>query len=103
MRRVTGLTGLVGGVLFADDLGELRRFGDICFVTARAKRSGVGEFRNHRSRITGMVGQRPVAGFAIYMRMLAGLLHVNNVRVALLTGLVTGVGDWARRDFCQGL
>jgi len=36
-----------------------------------------------------MLRQGSVAGFAVYMRMLAVLLHVQNVRVAGLAGLVT--------------
>jgi len=43
-----------------------------------------------------MLRLRSVAGFAVHMRMLARLLHIENIGVAGFAGVMTGIVHWAR-------
>jgi hypothetical protein len=49
-----------------------------------------------------MFGLRSVAGFAVHMRMFAGLLYVGDVRVASLARVVASELDGMRGDFADG-
>lgn len=56
----------------------------------------------HDRGVVGMFRQRTVAGFAIDVRVLADLLHFQNVCVTGLAGIVAGVVDRARGDLSDG-
>jgi hypothetical protein len=47
-------------------------------------------------------GLRPVARFAVHMRVLAGAFLVEDVRMAGFAGLMAGKFNWPGRDFGYG-
>jgi|SRR4051794_8672146 hypothetical protein len=91
MWLVAGLARFIAGMIF--DI-HLRKRGGACSestVTLRAEDLGIRELGNVLGRIGSVPGKWAVAGFAIHVRVLAGSLHGDDVTVAVLAGLVTGV------------
>ena len=101
MRLVAGFAGNAAGVLVGVDLREVFGFGGAGSVALDAEDGGVQLGRGDR-RIVGVVGQRTVAGFAIDVGVLAGLLGVEDVRVAGLAALVAGEVDGLGCDLGYG-
>jgi hypothetical protein len=91
MRLVTGLAGLVAGMVFYVDLRECRWTSGESAMTLRAQNLRVRQLRNVLHGVGSVLGKRTVTGFTIYMRVLSGGLHGDNVAVAVFTGGVPGV------------
>ena len=72
-------------------------------MTAHAEHSGVELLRLHRSGIVCVFGQRPVTTLTGDVCVLALILDLQHVRVAGLTGTVSGVGDRPGFDFTEGI
>lgn len=88
---------MIGGSNLRKGL-RLRRVG---LMAAYAEHGCVQFFRRHGSRIVRVLGQRSVARFAIYVRVLAILLFFEDVGVAAFASLVPRVIDRPGCDFGQ--
>ena len=88
---------MIGGGNLREPLG-LRRAG---LMTADTEHRGVEFGWGHGGRIVRVLGQRPVAGFAIHVRVLPVFFLIQHVGVANLAGLVPGEIDRTGRDFGQ--
>ena len=102
VRLVAGLAGNAAGVIRRIDLGKALGLGRAGRVAADAEHGRVQLGRRYARGIVGVLGQRSVTGFAVHVRVLAGLLYVQNVGVAGLAGLVAGELDRARCDLGDG-
>jgi hypothetical protein len=100
---VTGVAGDALGVVCGDDLGEGFGLGAVGLVTASTDDGGVELRGLDRCGIVGMFGLGAVAGFTGDDDVAALLFLVNNVGVAGLADLVTGVGDGAGGDLGNGV
>jgi len=88
---------MIGGSNLREAPG-LRRAG---LMAADAKYCGVEFGWGYGGRIVRVLCQRPVAGFAIHVRVLAVFLLIEHVGVAGLAGLVPGEIDRPGRYFGQ--
>ena len=98
MGLVTGVAGTSAGVVCGRYLREPFRLGAVGFMATRTKNGGV-ELRRLNAGVVCMVGQCAVTGFAGDYDVLAMALLVDDIGVAGLAGLVTGVDDGLRGDF----
>ena len=71
MRLVAGITGQAGGVFCRSHLRESFGFRCVCFVAAGAEYRCIEFVWFYGPRVIRVHGQRPVACFAIHMRVLA--------------------------------
>jgi hypothetical protein len=101
MRLVAGFAGDAGGMLFGVDLRESLGLGRAGRVTANAEDGGI-EFGWGNGGIVGVLGERSMAGFAVDVCVLAGLLGIQDVGMAGLAGLMSGEVDWAGGDLGDG-
>jgi len=75
--------------------------GDVLLMAPRANDGRIRKHRLQSSGIFRMFGQRPVAGFAIHMRMFAMAFGVGDVGVAGLAGLMASIVDGFGRKFTE--
>lgn len=101
MRLVAGFAGNAAGMLLGIDLREGFGFGGARRVAADAEDRGIELGRRDRG-IVGVLGQGPVAGFAVDVDVLAGLLGVEDIRVTGLARLVAGIVDRLGCDLGYG-
>jgi len=85
-------------VIGGGNLREAFGLGRISLMAANAKNCSIEFSGSFGGRIVGVLGQSPVAGLAINVRVLAGLLLVEYIGVAGLASLMTGEMDWPGRD-----
>jgi len=100
---MAGVTGQAARVVGGDNLRETFRFASVSLMAADAEHRRVEFGRRYRSRIVRVFRQRPVAGLAIHMRVLAGFFLVEDLTMAALAGRVAGEIDWPRADFRHGI
>lgn len=86
------------GMLRGGDLGKPFRFRGVGLMAACAQHGGVRQCRFQRG-ILRVLRERAVAGFAVHVGMLAGLLRFEDVRMTGFTGFMTGVQNGKGRDF----
>lgn len=84
-------------------LGKSRGLGDIGLVATNAEDSRIQLCRHHGSRVVVVLGLRPMAGLAGYALVHTLALHIQNIAVAGLAGLMTGVGEGQSCDFADGV
>jgi hypothetical protein len=101
MRFVAGLAGKTAGMRVGVHLREALGFGCADRMTANTEHRGV-ELGRHDRGVVGMLCQRAMTGFAIYVHVLAVLLHCQNVCVTGLAGIVAGEVDRAGGDLSDG-
>src|SRR6266702_6291176 len=101
MRLVAGLASEATGMLVRIDLLEAFGLGRAGRMAANTEIGRV-EFGGHDRGIVGVLCQGAVTGFAIDVGVLAGLLHLQDVRVASLAGLVAGKMDRACGNLADG-
>jgi len=89
-------------MLFRHNLRKALRFGGAGCVTSGTEHGRIRQNRLDCRWIVGMFGLRPVAGFAIHVRMFAVLLYVQNVHVTGLASLVPGVFGRMRGNLADG-
>jgi hypothetical protein len=77
-------------------LGEAFGLGRVLFMAGPAQVGDVGELRHVRGGIVGVFCQRPVAGFAGHVGVLAGAARGSFGIVAEGAGVLTGEGDRPR-------
>lgn len=99
MRLVAGITGQARGVFRRSHLRKSFGFRSVCFVAAGAEYGCIEFVWLHGPRVIRMHGQRPVARFAIHMRMLAIFLLVQHVCMAGFAGLMPGEFNGADSNF----
>jgi len=92
---MAGVAGETAGVICRHDLRKILWLGAVGFVTAGADDGGVEFGWLERSRIIGVLGLRSVAGFAGDHDVLAEFFLVDDVGVACLADVMSGVGDRA--------
>ena len=97
MWLVAGLAGQSTGVLVRVNLGKVFGFGGTGRMAAHAEDRSV-QFGWQNRGVVGVLGQGTVAGFAVYVCVLTALLHLQNVGVAGLTGVVAGEVNRAGGD-----
>jgi hypothetical protein len=103
VRLVTSLARLVAGVIFYIDLRKCRGTSGESPMTLCAQNFRVRQLGNVLGWIGGVLGERSVAGFTIYVGVLAGGLHGDDVAVAVFAGGVSGVNGLACCDLCEGV
>lgn len=89
-------------MLGSSHLWEPSRPSAVLLVAARAEHCGIGK-NGFYAGIFRVLRERSVAGLAIYVRMFAGLLFIENVAMARFACFVTGVGDGKGSDFGDGI
>ena len=70
-------------------------------MAADAEHGRIQLWREYGCRIVRVLGQRPVAGLAVHVRVLAGLLLFEDVGMAGFARLVPGEVHRPSRDFRQ--
>ena len=103
MRLMAGLAHYAAGMIGADHLREILRFGNVCFMAAGTDHARIRQLRHHGSWIFGMLGKWTVAGLTVDARMFARLLQIRHIAVAILTGLMTSIGQGFIGKFGQGV
>jgi len=93
VRLVAGLARQPRRVVCRNHLRKALWFSCAGRMTAGAQHCRVGKNRCHCGWIVGMFFQRPVASFAVHVRMFALRFHVQNIRMAALAGLVASKLD----------
>jgi len=92
---MAGVAGDAAGVVRGNDLRESFRLGAVGFVAASADDGGVEFRRLDGGWVVGVLGLGSVAGFAGDDDVLAELFLIDNVGVAGLANVVSGMGDGA--------
>ena len=87
------IAGHAAGMVGGNHLGEVARLGRVLFVAAPAEVGDVGQLRNVRRRIVGVLRQWPMTGFAGYVSVFAGSAGCGLVNMADNAGSLPGVGD----------
>jgi hypothetical protein len=87
------VAGHAAGMLRGNDLGESSWFGGVFFVATPAEVGDVGQLRNVRRGIVGMLRQGPMTGFARHVSVLAGGARFGFVIMAEDAGVLPGVRD----------
>src|SRR5690348_10173708 len=87
---MAGLARNAVGVIRRTDLRKSLRLGGACRMTLRAQHRCIRLHWSYRRWILCMPRQRSMAGFAVHMRVLAFVLHIEHVAVASLASLVAG-------------
>jgi len=87
-------TGMFGG----HHLGEGAWLGRVFFVAAPAEVGDVGQLRNVRRGIVGVLCQGPMTGFARYVSVFAGGACFGFVIMAEYAGVLPGVSDGVLAD-----
>ena len=103
MRLVAGITGQAGGVFCRSHLRKSFGFRCVCFVAAGAEYRCIEFVWFHGPRVIRVHGQRPVARFAIHMRMLAIFFLIEDICMAGFTALVASEFDGANSNFGYGV
>ena len=98
---MAGFAGKAVGVVDRDNLREVSGLGRIRLVAADAEDRGIKPGRGQGSGIIRVPGQRPMAGFAIHVSVLATLFLVEDIGMAGFTGLMAGEIEWPGGDFGQ--
>src|ERR1700690_452705 len=98
---MTCVTRLAAGMLLGIHLRKALWFGQILGVTSNAESSDFHLWRLHPPGIIRMFCLRPVAGFAVHMRMHAFCLDFHDIGMARLAGFVTRIRDRASHDLSQ--
>ena len=101
MWLMTGFAGNAVRVIRRINLRKPLGLGGTRRVASCAQHRGIRFHRRYRRRIVRVLGQRPVAGLAVHMRMLALAFHIEDVGVAGFACLVTGKFHRAGRDFAD--
>jgi hypothetical protein len=95
--RVVGLMALVAGhaagMLGGNDLGKASWLGRVFFVATPAEVGNVGQLRNVRRGIVGMLRQGAMTGFARYVSVLAGCARFGLVVMAENASVLPRVSD----------
>ena len=99
MRLMTGITSKTARVVGRNDLRKRLRLCGIRLVAADAQHSRIELGRSHRGWIVRVLGLRPVAGFAIHMRVLAIFLLIEHVCMAAFAGVMAGIINGPRGNF----
>src|ERR1035438_1848737 len=100
---MAGVAGQSGGMIGRSDLRESLWFGGISLVTADVQSCRVQFGGLDGARVCDMICQRSVACFAVHMRMPAVLLFFQDIRMTILTGLVTAETYRTSGDFGVGI
>lgn len=100
---MAGVASQTRGVFRRSDLGEGFRLGAVGFVATGAYEGGIQLRRFDRRRIVGVAGLRAVAGLAGHHDMFAKLFLIDNLGVACLANIVSGMRDRVCRDFFDGI
>jgi len=80
-------------MVFRGNLRKTLGLGEICLVAANAELGSIQLSRLDRGWVFGMLGQRPVARFAGYSLVHAFAFHIENVGVAALANLMSGISN----------
>lgn len=96
---MAGIAGKSVGVVGGNDLRETLGLGRVRLMAAHAEHGRIEFGGRHRAGIVGVFGQRTVAGFAIYVRVLAISLLLEHVGMAGFAGFVAGEIDRPGCDF----
>ena len=91
------------GVFLSVYLRKALGLGNIFGVTTNAKMGDVRLLRGQAGGVVGMLGERPMARFAVDVGMDAFRFGIGDIGMAALAGLVAGVSNGARRDFGDGV
>jgi len=83
------------------DLREGRRLCDVGLMAARTDHFRVRQSGGNGSRIAGVLRQRPVARFAIHVRMFALAFGVTDISMATFAELMARIIDRARGDLAE--
>jgi len=102
MGLVAAVTQHAAGMFDGRHLGEFRGLGRVLFVAAAAQVGDVGQLRNVRNRVLGMLRQRAVASFAGHVGMLAGGAGFAFILMAHQAGVLPGERDGMLADHGQG-
>jgi len=86
---------MLNGIYLRKTLG----LGEIGLVATRAEHRGVQLVRHHGSRIVDVLGLWPMTGLAGHAFVHTLVLHIDDVAMAGLAGLMTGVGDGQSCNF----
>lgn len=100
---MAGFTGEAAGVVSRNDLRKALWFGGIGLVTAHAQHCRIELGGRQRGGVIGVFGKGTVACFAIHMRMFAVFLLIEDIGMAALTGVVSGVIHGPGRDFTESV
>lgn len=101
MRLVAGVALCAAGVLGGIDLREVRWFRDVFLMTAGTENSCIRQLGSDGGRVCGMFCERTVTGLAIYASVFASLLHLEDIGVTFLAGLVSGKARFTCGDLFQ--
>ena len=101
---MAGFAWQVGGIVYrGDDLGKASGPGAIHLMATDTEKGGVQMRRLDRARIFRVFCKSAVAGFAVHACVLSLALHAEDIRMAILTGLVPGKDDRLCGDFRKGV
>ena len=98
MRLVAIVAGRAAGMFGGDYLREVFGLGGVLLVAAAAEVGDSRQFGDVRGRIFGVLRQRPVAGFAGHVRVLAGGAGFAFVVVAHQAGVLPSIGEGVLAD-----
>jgi hypothetical protein len=93
VRLMALVAGHAAGMLGGHHLGKAWWLGRVFFVAAPAKVGDVGQLRNVRRGIVGVLCQGPMTGFARYVSVFAGGSRFGFVIMADDAGVLAGVSD----------
>ena len=102
MGLVAAVTQHAAGMFDGRHLGEFRGFGRVLFMAAAAQVGDVGQLRNVRHRVLGMLRQGAMAGFAGDMSVFACGARFAFILVAHQAGVLPGKRDGVLADQGQG-
>ena len=97
------ITSQACGVFGGCDLGDPFRLGAVGLMTACTNHGGIELWRLDGRGIIGVSGLRTVAGLARHGDMFTELFLIDNLGVACLANIASGMRDRACRDFFDGI
>ena len=90
-------------MILRNDLGKLYRLSDVRLVAADAEHGRIELYGLYRTGIFSMLRQRTMACLAIHVRMPAFVFYVQDLRMAVFAGLMTGKRNRLSLDFQNGI
>ena len=103
VRLVAGFAGQTIGVVRGTTWGKPLGLAALAAWQRDAENGCIQLWRVAPTRIVGVLGQRPMTGLAVHLRVLAALLHCRDVGVAGLASLMAREVDWTSGNLGDGV